>query len=93
MKLPNTPTTRKKMKEEIEQLAQIFWRILLDTGLSDGHSKHYDPLTIEKEEGGWRFHSYVFDHIDGGRHRSFKTLEEGKEWLILSFEDWINRAL
>lgn len=76
---------------QLEELAQIFWKILLDTGISDGHCKSYDPLTIEKEDGYYTFLSYVFDHDDGGRSRTFKTLNEGKEWLIESFKDWIDQ--
>jgi hypothetical protein len=59
--------------------------------LSDGHSKRYDPLTIEGDDkSGYTFYSYVFDHYDGTRSRWFKTLEEGQLWLLRSFRDWLD---
>jgi hypothetical protein len=76
-------------KWALEKQAQNFWEILLSSGLSDGHCKSYDPLTIEPTEGGYNFLSYVFDHDDGTRIRFFETLDEGQEWLLESFGDWL----
>lgn len=76
--------------KRLEKQALLFWQILLDSGLSDGHSKSYDPLTIEKSSVGYRFNSYVFDYEDGGRSRHFATLEEGQVWLLHSFGDWLS---
>lgn len=76
----------------LEHQAENFWQIMLSCGLSDGHCKSYDPLTIEKVEGGYEFHSYVFDYEDGGRHRTFKTLQEGQIWLLNSFKQWLERV-
>lgn len=83
--------TEKQKIRRLENLANIFWRILNDTGLSDGHCKHYDPLTIEKDGDGYMLHSYVFDYEDGGRHRWKQNLGQAEEWLIKSFEQWIER--
>lgn len=77
--------------KNLESQAKHLWKVLLLSEISDGHSKSYDPLEIEKIDGGYRFHSYVFDYGDGGRHRNFSTLEEGQDWLLLSFKDWIDR--
>ena len=77
--------------KDLEEQAELFWDVLLKSGLSDGHCKRYDPLTIEElEGGGYTFYSYVFDHEDGGRSRYFKTLDEGQLWLLRSFRDWLS---
>lgn len=77
--------------KQLEKQAELFWRILLDSGLSGGHCKMYDPLTIEETpSGGFAFHSYVFDHEDRGRHRHFDTLEQGQVWLLKSFAEWLS---
>lgn len=76
--------------ESLEKQAQNFWRIMLDSGLSDGHCKSYDPLIIEQDENGYNFLSYIFDYGDGSRSRYFTTLEDGQKWLLHSFKQWLD---
>lgn len=52
-------------------LANKYYRLILELGIQDGHSKSYDPLLIE----GNVAHSYVFDLEDGGRHHPFRNLD------------------
>lgn len=78
----NYPKERKLTKNDVESYAQACWEILCELGLSDT-SKIYDPLTIQ----GKTAHSYIFDLRDGGRHHSFKNLEELKNDIL---EETIN---
>jgi len=77
-------------KAKLEEQAENFWDILLSSGLSDGHCKSYDPLTIEKHQDGYDFLSYIFDYEDGTRSRHFDTLEDGQKWLLKSFRQWLD---
>jgi len=82
------------MKEkELEQLAKTLFNFLTEAGLSDGHSKLYDPLTIEKTKEGYMLHSYVFDAEDSGRHRLKPNLKEAEIWLWKSFREWVDRNI
>ena len=74
----------------LEEQAMHFWDIMLASGLSDGHCKSYDPLTIEPENGGYTFLSYIFDYGDSGRSRFFTSLEDGQRWLLHSFKQWLD---
>ena len=80
-----------KRIKSLEKQAQSFWDVLLECGLSDGHCKSYDPLTIDRENDSYTFRSYLFDYGDGGRSRSFSTLDEGQVWLLKSFQQWLER--
>jgi len=75
----------------LEDLASVFWNVLLKMDILDGHHKNYDPLTIEKVKGGYMLHSYIFDYEDGGRHRFKKTLKEARTWLMDSFIQNLNQ--
>lgn len=61
-------------KDFVEGYAAACWHILLGLGVQDGHSKTYDPMTID--EVGKVAHSYVFDLWDGGRHHHYENLEQ-----------------
>jgi len=76
--------------KNLEEQAEQFWQIMLDSGLSDGYCKSYDPLTIKKDEQGYSFLSYIFDYEDGARSRYFNTLEAGQIWLLKSFRQWLD---
>jgi hypothetical protein len=65
-------------ERDVESYAQALWDILLELGIQDGHSKSYDPLTIE----GKIAHTYVFDLEDGGRHHEFKDLEQLRVMML-----------
>lgn len=76
----------------LESLGLSIWHIQRNM-VTDAHCKSYDPLSIgEFEEGYWQVASYVFDFHDGGRHHTFKTLEDIelglKEELRLILQKW-----
>ena len=73
----------------LEYVAQLFWQLLLDSSIADGHCKTYDPLIIDEE---MLFRSYVFDAYDGGRVRQFTSYKDGEDWLMTSFVEWLNRG-
>ena len=79
----NYPTERKLNNKDIESYAQACFEILLGLELYDGGGKMYDPLTIV----GKTAHTYIFDLWTGGRHHSFKSLEELKDKIL---EETIN---
>jgi len=68
------PKDKKLTKEDVESYAMACWDILKKLDISDGHCKHYDPLTIE----GKTAHSYIFNLQSGGRHHPFKSLGQLK---------------
>jgi len=59
---------------EVEAYASACWDILLGLEIQCGHSKSYDPMTIDETKKV--AHSYVFDLWDGGRHHQYESLEQ-----------------
>lgn len=71
------PLTDEQKERVLEWYAEKIWQLLQDLDISDGHSKMYDPLTIQDGIA----HSYVFDLEDGGRRHAFRDYEHLEKML------------
>lgn len=56
-----------KNDRDVEVYAMALWDLLKALEIEGGHSKNYDPLTLERKVDSLRGYSYVFNLYDGGR--------------------------
>ena len=70
--------TKKECEMYVRGMFDLYWMIGGDT-----HCKSYDPLTFEDNIA----HSYVLDLEDGGRHHTYKSIEDVANRALLELAE------